>query len=248
MAASKKRGDSSPPPSGEGKSRHVDADLKEIRKLEEKLREARARRKEKRTAKVRAWRRSPKAAQQIEEVKEHISGFLENVKDELERWDCKPHYRVTVNKDRTVDAEMRIPYPTWVVNIDKATDLLNVVEETMDRVPDMQHISVGFTLNQQANEEGVRASVLQYIKYQGELRLNPNYYDTGEGQALSFQVAYEILRNVTNAHGMMPTGMLVRMSWSPDGWLYRMNDYDLRRKMGKGQGKGRAQKKKGIEE
>jgi hypothetical protein len=47
---------------------------------------------------------------------------------------------------------------------------------------------------------------------------------------------------------MMPTGMLVRMSWSPDGWLYRMNDYDLRRKMGKGQGKGRAQKKKGIEE
>lgn len=248
MASSKKSGGSTPPAKGSSPRRdELDLAVEEARK---KLKAVVEERRKRRSAKVSAFRRNPEVQRRHTEVREKVSDFLTNVTDELKLHGIKASYRVWLNVDQSVDAEVRVPYPEWVNNVDRATDVLTLCEEAMDRVPEMQHISVGFTLNPEANDEGVRAGVLQYIKYQGELRLNPNYYDTATGQPLAFQVSYDVLRNVVKAHKMLPTGMLIRMTWSPDGWLYRFNDYDLRRMRGKGdekRAKKRERKKKNLE-
>lgn len=202
------------------------------RRLRESLREAIFQRKEERGAKTRLkklYAESKETTGDANKVRKELSDFLDNVKAELALSGINARYRVVKNKDLSVDAELRVPYPSRVRNVDQATDVLNLVEETLDRMPHIQFITVGFTLNPQANEEGVRATALQYQKYEGELRLNPNYYDTSSGQAVSFQVAYEVLRNIENAHGMLPTGMLVRCAWSPSGFLMRKNDTDVRK-------------------
>jgi hypothetical protein len=202
------------------------------RKLRESLREAIYQRKEERGAKTRLKKfyvESKEEVRNADKFRREVSDFLSNVKHELTLSGINARYSVVKNKDLTIDAELRVPYPDTVEDVDDATDVLNQVEEALDRIPHMQFISVGFSLNQKANEEGVRASALQYVKYEGELRLNPNFYDTSTGQPVAFQVAYEVLRNITKAHGMLPTGMLIRFAWSPSGWLMRKNDTDLRK-------------------
>lgn len=230
----------------EARSR-ASSDKAKVRELEKKLREAKREQRERAAKTVREWKSDKAVRERAESARQKVSDFFENVNDELKLHDIAASYRVVINRDMTIDAEIRVPFPKWVTNVDKATDVLNLLEELMSRVPEMQHISVGFTLNPRANEKDVRASVLQYLKYQGELRLNPNYYDTETGQALSFQVAYDVLRNVTKAHGMLPTGMLVRLTWSPDGWLRRQNDYELRRKLGESRTSKARRKKRAIE-
>lgn len=220
MASSKK---SKPSTSGSTAKR-------ELLALEREMRRLRAIVKREDRAPDKAWRESALGRRILQETRQEISDFLSNVSHELRLAQIEATYRVGVNKDGTIDGELRVPYPSWVTNTDKAVDVLNHVEEAMDRVPHAQHISVGFTLNQKANEDGIRATVLQYMKYQGELRLNPNYYDTASGQAISFQAAYTVLFNIYKAHGMLPTGMLVRISWSRDGVLRRQNDHELRSK------------------
>lgn len=254
MASSKKTGEtktpgSTPPTKGSSPQRdELDLAVAEARR---KLKAIVLERRTKRSAKVTAFRRNPEVQKRHQEVRQKISDFLSNVSDELKLHGIKPSFRVWLNVDQSVDAEIRVPYPDWVKTVDQATDILTLCEEAMDRVPEMQHISVGFTLNPEANDDSVRAGVLQYLKYQGELRLNPNYYDTATGQPLAFQVSYEVLRNVVRVHKMLPTGMLIRMTWSPDGWLYRFNDYDLRRMRGEGEAtrarKKRPVKKKALE-
>ena len=202
------------------------------RRLRESLREAVFQRKQEKGVQRRLkklYAESKETTSDANKVRKDLSDFLDNVKSELSLSGINARYRVVKNKDQSVDAELRVPYPTRIKTVDQATDVLNILEETLDRMPHIQFITVGFTLNQKANEEGVRATALQYQKYEGELRLNPNYYDTSTGQAISFQVAYEVLRNVEKAHGMLPTGMLIRFAWSPSGFLMRKNDTDVRK-------------------
>lgn len=167
----------------------------------------------------------------VKGIREEVSAFLYDAARDLKLRGYHPTYTVSINKDQTVDAEFRVPYPTSVKTFDQAVNVLSAIELTLDRVPHVQHISVGFTLAPEVNAEGVRATALQYVKYEGELRLNPNYEDTGRGLPYSFQTAYTVLRNVEARHGRLPTGMLIRMAWSYDGELHRKNDHELRTKI-----------------
>lgn len=202
------------------------------RKLREAYSEAVFQRREERDVQkemVRYYASDPAMRAKATKVRQETSDFLANVVDELKYSGVTARFSVVKNKDLTIDAELRVPYPDTVRTIDDATDVLNQVEETFYLFPHMQFITVGFTLNPRANDDDVRATALQYQKYEGELRLNPNYYDMETNMGTSFQAAYEVLRNVTKAHGMLPTGMLIRLAWSTTGWLMRRNDTDIRK-------------------
>lgn len=149
--------------------------------------------------------------------------YLTNVVDELAKKDIRASFRVKANTDRTIDAELRVPYPSWVEDTDDAVRVLNLVEEAIYGIPGVLHLSVGFTLNEKANQEGIRQNVKLYTQYSGELRLTPAYYEIDDA-VISFQGAIDILENVVRAHEMLPTGMLVRFAWSVDGNLYRYDD------------------------
>jgi len=155
--------------------------------------------------------------------------YLSNARDELLKSGVSSRFRVVLSPLHAVDAELSVSYPDWVNNVDDATQVLSLVEEALEQIPNVQWLTVGFALERKANDEGIRKSVEGYLPYQGAFRIVPDYMSTEE-TATSFQAAYEILRNVYNAHGMLPTGMLVRMAWSPDGKLWTHNDSERRKK------------------
>lgn len=114
--------------------------------------------------------------------------------------------RVKVNKDASVDGEVRFTIPKGI----NLRDVLLLAENAM-KVPRGQWLSVGFV----HDISGLSAEVMKrYLRYRGKARTQA-YWSRSAKKALHFLTARRIARNIARKRRRKPEQVIIKLHWNP---------------------------------